>query len=392
VITKRVTVRMMIGARVIDWASLGNDASSPVMGTFTEVRGLQPTISGRVSVHMQPMRALEGKIVTLINAQDWEEEPVPAELESGGHALLAPLPVSSRTEERNWRTIDIDLVPTEEVLRLLNAEDARVAGAVASVLPDLAVVVDLVVERLRAGGQVHYFGAGTSGRIGVLDAAEVIPTFGLEPGVFVAHQAGGDRALGTAVEDAEDDEALGVSDARGVSAADVAVGITASGRTPYVAGALRSARAAGALTVLVSSNPAAPLAALADCRVLADTGPEAVAGSTRLKAATAQKMLLNALSTAAMVRLGRTYSNLMASVSGSNAKLRQRQLAILREATGAEDDEVCRAELERCGGDLRLALLCLLSGLEPKAAADALAVADGSVREAVARLGPAERA
>jgi N-acetylmuramic acid 6-phosphate etherase len=320
---------------------------------------------------------------------DAESEPGDhAESETGRHTVTSSS-VSSRTEERNWRTVDIDLVPTEQVLRILNAEDATVAGAVAAVIPALAAVVDRVVERLRAGGQVHYFGAGTSGRIGVLDAAEVIPTFGLRPGVFVAHHAGGDRALGTAVEDAEDDEALGHRDARAVSAGDVAVGITASGRTPYVAGALRSARSVGAVTVLVSSNPAAPLAPLAQHRLLMDTGPEAIAGSTRLKAATAQKMVLNALSTAAMVRLGRTYSNLMAAMSGSNAKLRQRQVTILHEASGA-DEELCRAELERCGGDLRLALLCLLSGLEPKAAADALTQAGGGVRAALSRL--AERA
>ena len=315
---------------------------------------------------------------------------MPGEPESGDYALLAPLPVASRTEERNSRTVDIDLVSTEEVLRLLNAEEATVAGAVASVLPALATVVDHVVERIRAGGQVHYFGAGTSGRMGVLDSAEVIPTFGVEPGVFVAHQAGGEYALSTAVEGAEDDEALGAKDARAVSAADVVVGITASGRTPYVAGALRRARLAGALTVLVSSNPAAPLAALAQHDVLVDTGPEAIAGSTRLKAATAQKMVLNALSTAAMVRLGHTYSNLMAGLSGSNAKLRQRQLAILREASGAPD-EACRAELAGCAGNLRLALLCLLSGLEPAEAAAALAEAGGSVRRALATLGPADR-
>jgi N-acetylmuramic acid 6-phosphate etherase len=316
---------------------------------------------------------------------------VPANSELGDHAQLMSSPLASRTEERNWRTIDIDVVSTEEVLRLLNAEDAMVAGAVASALPALAMVVDRVVERLTAGGQVHYFGAGTSGRMGVLDSAEVIPTFGLEPGIFIAHQAGGEQALGTAVEGAEDDEALGVGDAAALSAADVAVGITASGRTPYVAGALRMARSAGALTVLITSNPAAPLAGLAQHRVIVDTGPEAIAGSTRLKAATAQKMVLNALSTAAMVRLGRTYSNLMASMSGINVKLRQRQIMILREATGADDDEVCRAELERCGGDLRQALLCLLSGLEPEAAGNALADAGGSVREALARLGSAER-
>jgi N-acetylmuramic acid 6-phosphate etherase len=217
----------------------------------------------------------------------------------------------------------------------------------------------------------------------VLDAAEVVPTFGLDHGVFIAHHAGGDRALGTAIEDAEDDMSLGAQDAGSVSAADVAVGISASGRTPYVAGALSAARLAGAVTVLVSSNPAAPLAGLADYVVVADTGPEAIAGSTRLKAATAQKLLLNALSTAAMVRLGRTYSNLMVSLSGTNAKLRGRQLTILVEATGA-DEAVCRAQLARCGGDLRLALLCLLSGLEPEAAAKALTDADGSVRSALA--------
>jgi N-acetylmuramic acid 6-phosphate etherase len=311
---------------------------------------------------------------------------VPVHSEPGDRALLTALPVSSRTEERNGRTADIDIVPTEQILRLLNAEDAKVAGAVASVLPALAAVVDRVVERLRAGGRVHYFGAGTSGRIGVLDAAEVVPTFGLEPGIFVAHQAGGPQALRSAVEGVEDEEALGARDARDVTAADVAVGISASGRTPYVAGALRCAGSAGAVTVLVSSNPAAPLATLAQHGVLTDTGPEAIAGSTRLKAATAQKMVLNALSTAAMVRLGRTYSNLMISMSGSNAKLRQRQLIILRELSGAPD-EACRDELARCGGDLRLALLCLLSGLEPKAAAGALADAGGSVREALAGLG-----
>jgi N-acetylmuramic acid 6-phosphate etherase len=315
---------------------------------------------------------------------------VAAQPEPGDHALLTSSPMSSRTEDRNWRTVDIDLVPTEEVLRLLNVEDATVAGAVAATLPELAEVVDQVVERLRAGGRVHYFGAGTSGRIGVLDAAEVIPTFGLEPGVFIAHHAGGDLALGTAIEDAEDDEALGVADASDVSAGDAVVGITASGRTPYVAGALRSARSAGAVTVLVSSNPAAPLAELADHCVLTDTGPEAIAGSTRLKAATAQKMVLNALSTAAMVRLGRTFSNLMAGMNGTNAKLRQRQLTILREASGAAED-ICRAELERCGGDLRLALLCLLSGLEPMSAADALADAGGSVRGALSTVGLGDR-
>ena len=303
------------------------------------------------------------------------------EMQDDGPGVLAALRAAPRTEQRNPRTADIDTVPTEQVLRLLNAEDATVPGAVASALPVLALVVDKVVDCVRAGGQVHYFGAGTSGRMAVLDAAEVVPTFGVD-GVFIAHHAGGGRALDTAVEDAEDDTALGAKDAGAVTAVDIAVGITASGRTPYVAGALRVARLAGAVTVLVSSNPIAPLAGLADYVVVADTGPEAIAGSTRLKAATAQKLLLNALSTAAMVRLGRTYSNLMVSLAGANAKLRARQLRILAEASGA-DEATCRSQLALCGGDLRLALLCLLSGLDPDAAAKALS-ATGSVRAVLA--------
>lgn len=319
----------------------------------------------------------------MIKAQSREERVVPQQPQSRNPAPALALP---RTEQRNPRTTGIDRVPALELLRLLNAEDATVAGAVERALPVLAEVVERVTERLRAGGRVHYFGAGTSGRMAVLDAAEVVPTFGLDSTVFVAHQAGGERALGTALEDAEDDEARGEADAREVTADDVAVGVTASGRTPYVAGALRVAGAAGALTVLVSSNPAAPLAPLAEFRVMTDTGPEAIAGSTRLKAATAQKMVLNMLSTAVMVRLGRTYSNLMVSLSGNNSKLRQRQVTILREATAASE-QACRRELARCGGDLRLALLCLLAGSDPAAGAAALTGAGGSVRGALERLG-----
>jgi N-acetylmuramic acid 6-phosphate etherase len=299
---------------------------------------------------------------------------------------LAPPFLRSRTEDRNARTRDIDTVPTLELLTLLNAEDAAVAGAVKATLPALAVVVDVVVERLRAGGRVHYFGAGSSGRIGVVDAAEVVPTFGTDPRVFIAHHAGGDSALITAVEGVEDDEDLGRLAASALSSADVAVGLSASGRTPWVAGALRAAGELGALTVLVSSNLTAPLAALADHCILVDTGPEAIAGSTRLKAATAQKMVLNALSTAAMIRLGRTYSNLMIGMNGRNAKLRQRQITILMEAAGASE-AACRAELARCGGDLRLALTCLLSGLMPEQAAPALATALGNVRAALEAIG-----
>jgi N-acetylmuramic acid 6-phosphate etherase len=292
---------------------------------------------------------------------------------------------------RNERTTEIDTVGTLELLQLINAEDGLVAGAVAATLPVLATVVDATVARLRAGGHVHYFGAGSSGRIGVLDAAEVVPTFGADPGMFVAHHAGGEAAVAQAIEDAEDRQSLGETSAAGLSSADVAIGLSASGRTPYVAGALRRARAVGALSVLVSSNLAAPLAELADYSLLADTGPEAIAGSTRLKAGTAEKMILNSLSTAVMIKLGRTYSNLMISLSGTNEKLRLRQVLILTEISGASE-AACRAELDRCGGDLRLALLCLLAGLTPESAASALAAADGNVRAALAAVGASDGA
>jgi len=315
-------------------------------------------------------------------SSDMRRAAVPAEPQPQQPGLAA-WPARSSTEMRNPRTTGIDTVSTIELLGLLNAEDALVAAAVAAVLPVLADVVDLTVGQLRAGGHVHYFGAGSSGRIGVLDAAEVVPTFGMPPGVFVAHHAGGDQAVASAIEGAEDREALGSQAAAALSKADVAIGLSASGRTPYVAGALRTARAAGATTVLVSSNLSAPLAELADYSLLADTGPEAIAGSTRLKASTAQKMILNSLSTAVMVRLGRTYSNLMVLLAGTNEKLRLRQVAILMETSGASEAE-CRAGLARCGGDLRLAMLCLLAGLTPDSAGRALAEAGGSVRAALA--------
>lgn len=291
-----------------------------------------------------------------------------------------------RTEERNPRTLDIDQLPTRQLLERLNAEDALVPAAVAAALPEVAVAVDWAVEALRAGGRLHYFGAGSSGRIAALDAAEVPPTFGLPLGSVVAHLAGGKDAIQVAVEGVEDDETLGVASAAEVGAPDLVVGVTASGRTPYVAGALRAARRAGARTVLVSSNPAAPVAPLADLCIITDTGPEAIAGSTRLKAATAHKLVLNSLSTAAMVRLGFTYSNLMVAVQGINSKLRLRQVRILSEASGASSER-CAAELARCEGDLRLALGCLLSGRPLPEVAQALGSAHGNVRQALVLMG-----
>lgn len=219
--------------------------------------------------------------------------------------------VESPTEARNPRTEDIDRLSTVDVLRLINAEDHRVPDAVEAVLPELARAADLAVGALRAGHRVHYVGAGTSGRLATLDAAELVPTFNVPPDWFLAHHAGGPEALVKAVEDVEDAAAGGAAQIRGHAAAgDVVLGLTASGRTPFVVAALAEARALGAHTVLVSNNPIAPPVEV-DVLIAVDTGPEAIAGSTRMKAGTAQKLVLTSFSTAVMVRLGRTYSNLM---------------------------------------------------------------------------------
>ncbi len=268
---------------------------------------------------------------------------------------------------------------------MLSAEDRLVAPAVERVLGELARAVEAVVDALSGPGTVHYAGAGTSGRLAALDAAELTPTFGLEPGRVVAHVAGGRTALGCAVEGAEDDAGAGGQDLAGLRSSDVVVGLAASGHTPYVAGALRAARAAGATTVLVDADPASPLSALADIHVSVETGAEAIAGSTRLKAGTAQKLVLNALSTAAMVRLGKTYSNLMVDLVATNAKLRERMMTILVAATGA-GEERCERALREADGELKPALVALLSGASPERARAALVAEDGQVRCALEQL------
>ncbi|RZU19494.1 N-acetylmuramic acid 6-phosphate etherase [Kribbella rubisoli] len=294
--------------------------------------------------------------------------------------------MTSPTEQRNPRTLAIDAVGTSEILQMLNNEDARVAGAVSAVIPELTKAVDAAVEAVRGGGRVHYFGAGTSGRLAVLDAAELLPTFHVPDGLVVAHHAGGMEALLRAVENVEDSEDGGAADAAAVTGQDLVVGLAASGSTPYVAGALKAARAAGATTVLVTSNPDAPLAPLADVVIAADTGPEVIAGSTRLKAGTAQKMILNAFSTTLMIKLGRTWSNLMVDLVATNKKLRGRMLRILAEATGA-DEAACEAALAEADGELKPALVHLLTGTPIAAARAALESAHGRVATALAELG-----
>lgn len=290
------------------------------------------------------------------------------------------------TEERHPGTTSIDTHTSLDILRALNAEDATVAGAVGEVLPELALLVDRAVESLRAGGAVHYFGAGTSGRLAVLDAAELRPTFNAPAGLVVAHHAGGPGALLEAVENVEDDVDLGREEAEALRPGDIAIGLTASGRTPFVAGALARARELGAVTALVTANPDAEVAVHADLLLAVRTGPEALTGSTRLKAGTAQKLVLNSFSTAVMIRLGRTWSNLMVDVVATNAKLRGRVVRILQEATGADAEQARRA-LDDADGELKPALLSMLAGIDAATARNAIAAHDGSVAHALTSLG-----
>lgn len=304
------------------------------------------------------------------------------------------LQLRSPTEERNPRTADLDTVPADQVVRLILTEDRAVAAAVAAAGDAIAELVETAVRVLAAGGRVHYVGSGTSGRLGVLDAVELLPTYDVGEEAFRAHLAGGPGAMMLAVEGAEDDVEAGRHLAAQFRPGDLVVGLTASGRTPFVGGALAAARALGAATALVSTNPAAPLAGEVGVAVLVDTGPEVVTGSTRMKAATAQKLVLNAFSTATMVRLGKTYSNLMIDVRPTNKKLRARTVRMLVQATGA-DATRCEQVLHGAGGHVRTALVALLAGADvttARAAADRFppdpsrAADPAGVRSAVAAL------
>lgn len=290
--------------------------------------------------------------------------------------------VESPTEQRNPRTADIDRVPTIDVLRMINEEDRTVPAAVAEALPELARAVDLGVEAIMSGGRVHYVGAGTSGRLATLDAAELVPTFNAPADWFVAHHAGGPEALVRAVEEVEDHSGA-AQIRRHATAKDLVVGIAASGRTPFVIGALEEAQALGAHTVLVSNNASVPFTP--DVLVALNTGPEAIAGSTRMKAGSAQKLVLTSFSTAVMIKLGRTYSNLMVSMRATNAKLRGRTIRILHEATG-QPETACEQALADASGDLKVALVHLLSGEPTERAAAALEDTKGHVRNALDRL------
>lgn len=288
------------------------------------------------------------------------------------------------TEKRNPSTMDIDKLSTPDLLALIQREDEKVAVAVKLALPQIAAAVDGIVAALRAGGRLIYVGAGTSGRLGVLDAAECPPTFGTDPRQVQALLAGGRDAMFQAVEGAEDDAGLGADNLRdmGLVAADVVVGLAASGRTPYVVGALRYAAGLGCTTIAVSCTAVSEVEKHAKTFIHVSTGPEVITGSTRLKAGTAQKMILNMLSTASMIKLGKTYGNLMVDVKATNAKLMARVKRIVREATN-EPADVVDAVVQQAGGSAKLAIVILLAHLSAVEAKRLLDIAGGSVHRAL---------
>jgi N-acetylmuramic acid 6-phosphate etherase len=292
------------------------------------------------------------------------------------------------TEAFRPELADVDRLPTLDIARLMNGEDATVAGAVAERLSEIAAVIDAVADRMARGGRLVYAGAGTAGRLGVLDASECPPTFNTGPGQVVGLIAGGPDAMVTSVEGAEDSRELAEADlaALALTADDTVVGVSASGRTPYAVGAVAYARARGALTVGVACNPGSALGAAADHAVEVVVGPELLTGSTRLKAGTAQKLVLNMLSTITMIRLGKTYGNLMVDVRASNEKLRARSHRIVALATGAQDDAVERA-LAATDGEVKHAILVLLADVDGAAAARLLEESGGHLRTALEKAG-----
>lgn len=288
------------------------------------------------------------------------------------------------TEQPNSRTARLDRLPARKVVELLNREDARVAAAVRRSLPQIARAVGAIIRALRRGNRLFYVGAGSSGRLGVLDAAELPPTFQVSPRLVQAVMAGGRRALFRSVEGVEDSAAAGARDLarRGVRRGDVVVVLTASGTTPYALGALDFARRRGAFTVAVTANRRSPAARRARRAICPPTGAEAIAGSTRLKAATAQKMVLNMLSTAAMVRLGHVYRNLMVNVQMSNRKLRARGRRVLMAALGCSAAAAERL-IRQAGGNLKVAIVMGRLGCPRREAERCLRAASGRVARAL---------
>ena len=288
------------------------------------------------------------------------------------------------TEQRNPNTMNIDTLSTLDMVNLINREDHRVAEAVAQVTDKIAQAIDVIADRLSKGGRLIYCGAGTSGRLGILDAVECPPTYSTEPEMVQALMAGGYPAIFKAVEGAEDSKELGIQDMKNINfaAGDVLVGIAASGRTPYVLGCMEYARELGAPTVSVTCCPGSVLDNFADIGIAPCPGPEVITGSTRMKSGTAQKMVLNMLSTGTMIKLGKVYGNLMVDVKPSNEKLVRRCVTIVCNATGC-DDATATAALEACGYRPKTAIVMVLCGVNAEEAKEMLAKADGRVAQVV---------
>ena len=285
------------------------------------------------------------------------------------------------TESVNPATMELDRLSTLDMVTRINEEDQKVALAVRTQLPAIARAVDAIVAAMEAGGRLIYTGAGTSGRLGVLDASECPPTYGVGPDVVTALIAGGQDAMFQAQENVEDSAELGESDLHGIglTSRDVLCAIAASGRTPYCLGGMAYARALGSTVVTVTCNPGSEMARTADIAIVPEVGPEVVSGSTRMKAGTAQKMVLNMLSTGAMVKLGKVYGNLMVDVQATNEKLRVRSENIVMQATGA-DRETARVTLISAGGGVKLAICMLLTGVDAEKARARLVAAGGRLR------------
>ncbi len=291
------------------------------------------------------------------------------------------------TETDNPASRYIDKLSTNEIVSLINAEDAKVAAAVQAALPQVAQAVDTIVQALSAGGRLFYMGAGTSGRLGVLDAVECVPTFSAPPDLVISIIAGGDAALTKAVEGAEDDPLQARRDmqARGLTAADVVCGIAASGRTPYVVGALSYARELGAATIALACNPGSAIGALAAVSISVDLGPEVISGSTRMKAGSAQKMILNMLSTATMIRLGKVYGNLMVDVKVTNEKLAQRANRLVRQITGVDEDSAERL-LGQANNEVKTAVVMQMRHMDAESARKMLIQSGGRLRQVIGEI------
>lgn len=288
------------------------------------------------------------------------------------------------TESRDATAADLDRRTTEDIVHRMNEQDQLVADAVGRVVPAIAAAIDAIAERLRDGGRLIYIGAGTSGRLGVLDASECPPTFGTDPALVLGLIAGGDGAIRSAVEGAEDDEDGGREDLQRIllTSRDAVVGLSASGRTPYVLGAIRYAESVGALTAGIACNAGSALGALTEHTIEVVVGPEFLSGSTRLKAGTAQKMVLNMLTTITMMRLGKTYGNIMVDLKATNEKLRARAEWTIMAVTGASA-ETAAAALARSNGSAKEAMLALLAGIPVEAAHRRLERHGGFLRAAL---------